>query len=430
MIPLLSNPDLLQDLKELVTLEPEGQVKDASSIPPHIQNAKMVRKVLDTCLETLEQVKGMNQMVEESVKNAFEQKAEENGQLTGERLKQMFEESQSNMRDMIDEKLTELRTEIQQQSIGVPTQQQPDDLEDNTIQFADGDEDEEGPTMQGQPQVKYRMYSHSGRYWHVPHNFSFPTGVNLEAEWKLWIQGLPANETVDGNGNRLQAPIHPFRKLKLDMLPEPVKTKFQLQWRHIFSMMEQAPGIEFRETNVDAEQIRASFNVGKEYLKTRVGYCFQNQQKNPMERQISYWSKKVVPLSIRKHGTDQDKSHLPAETSHRNKPRQQHGRSKPQADRRRVCRCLNPPAECHTAASTGTRTSERELPDLRPQLSDHARARGREIDEQTAAETAAALQEEQRANSTGIAARDGTTVHVGPRFPLPHPLLQNQRFLG
>jgi hypothetical protein len=65
MIPLLSNPDLLQDLKELVTLEPEGQVKDASSIPPHIQNAKMVRKVLDTCLETLEQVKGMNQMVEE-----------------------------------------------------------------------------------------------------------------------------------------------------------------------------------------------------------------------------------------------------------------------------------------------------------------------------------------------------------------------------
>jgi hypothetical protein len=219
----------------------------------------------------------MNQMVEESVKNAFEQKAEENGQLTGERLKQMFEESQSNMRDMIDEKLTELRTEIQQQSIGVPTQRQPNDLEDNTIQFADGDEDEEGPTMQGQPQVKYRMYSHSGRYWHVPHNFSFLTGVNLEAGWKLWIQGLPANETVDGNGNRLQAPIHRFRKLKLDMLLEPVKTKFQLQWWRIFSMMEQAPGIEFRETNVDAEHIRASFNVGKEYLKTRVGYCFQNQ---------------------------------------------------------------------------------------------------------------------------------------------------------
>ena len=177
-------------------------------------------------------------------------------------------------------------------------QQQPDDLEDNTIQFADGDEDEEGPTMQGQPQVKYRMYSHSGRYWHVPHNFSFPTGVNLEAGWKLWIQGLPANETVDGNGNRLQAPIRPFRKLKLDMLPEPVKTKFQLQWWRIFSMMEQAPGIEIRETNVDAEHIRASFNVGKEYLKTRVGYCFQNQQKNPMEWQISYWSKKVAPSSI------------------------------------------------------------------------------------------------------------------------------------
>jgi hypothetical protein len=27
MIPLLSNPDLLKDLKELITLKPEGQVK-------------------------------------------------------------------------------------------------------------------------------------------------------------------------------------------------------------------------------------------------------------------------------------------------------------------------------------------------------------------------------------------------------------------
>jgi hypothetical protein len=36
MIPLLSNPDLLKDLKELITLKPEDQVKEASGIPPHM----------------------------------------------------------------------------------------------------------------------------------------------------------------------------------------------------------------------------------------------------------------------------------------------------------------------------------------------------------------------------------------------------------
>jgi hypothetical protein len=45
MIPLLSNPDLLKDLKELVTLEPEGQVKEASGIPPHTKCKNGERRV-------------------------------------------------------------------------------------------------------------------------------------------------------------------------------------------------------------------------------------------------------------------------------------------------------------------------------------------------------------------------------------------------
>lgn len=227
--------------------------------------------------------------------------------------------------------------------------------------------------------------------------------------------------------------------MKLDMLPPgQVKKQFQLQWRPIFSMMEQAPGIEIRETNIDAEYLKASLDAGKEYLKTRVGYCFQNPETtNPMEWSISYWSKKVADSSIRKYGTEQDKSHLPAELSHRNKPRKQHGRSKPQSDRRKVRRHrrLNTPTGRVAAARTGTQNDTGELlPDLRPHLSDHARARGREIDEQTAAETAAemaaAMQEERMASRFGTAAGDGTTTHMGPRFPLQDRPMGNQRFSG
>jgi hypothetical protein len=63
----------------------------------------------------------MAQTVEDSVKNAYEEKAAENGQLTGEHLKQIIEENQKTMRDMINEKLTKLKSEIQQRLIGAST---------------------------------------------------------------------------------------------------------------------------------------------------------------------------------------------------------------------------------------------------------------------------------------------------------------------
>lgn len=154
-IPILSNPDLLKDLRELVTLEPEGQMKCATGIPPHVQHAKVAREILELCVKTLEEVQNMAETVKESVKEAFEDKAEENGQVTGERLREMFESHQESMVQMIDQKLTDLREEIRDHTlIGAPMQPD-DDTEDNQIQFAEGDEDEEDLSTQGQSHVRY-----------------------------------------------------------------------------------------------------------------------------------------------------------------------------------------------------------------------------------------------------------------------------------
>jgi hypothetical protein len=63
--------------------------------------------------------------------------------------------------------------------------------------------------------------------------------MHLDTAWKIWLYGLPANETIDTNGTRFQAPIRPFRSIKLDMLPKVAKRDFQLHWRPICAMMEQ-----------------------------------------------------------------------------------------------------------------------------------------------------------------------------------------------
>lgn len=428
-IPLLSSPQLLNDLKELVTLEPEGHVKQATGIPPHVQHAKTAKEILTACLATLEAVKGMVDEVKKAVCDAIEDKAEENGQVTGQRLKQILEAHQTSIVELITEKISELRTEIQSQTLTGAAQEQ-DVLDDDAMPFADGAEDEEVQNQQGQPQVRYRTYVHHGRYWQVPADFAFPTSVNLETVWKIWIQGLPGNETIDTNGNRQQAPVRPVRKMKLNMLPKSVKKSYQLHWRPIFSLMEQAPGIQI-DGDLDAESILTSYEAGKEFLKTRVGYVFQKQNAKPMEWQISTWSKMVAYSSIRKNGTDQDKANLPPENVHRNKSRQQHGRTKPQADRRRVHRRdpqTNRTGRSRSRTSTRARVDEEgELPDLRHRLSEVNRARLYETDHQQAAEEIAAaareeLEEERRANRFGVAAGDGTTIHVGPQFPLQDPL--------
>ena len=39
------------------------------------------------------------------------------------------------------------------------------------------------------------MYTHGGKMWHVPKNFSFPTNAKLLTGWQLWVGGQPGYKT-------------------------------------------------------------------------------------------------------------------------------------------------------------------------------------------------------------------------------------------
>jgi hypothetical protein len=73
VIPLLNSESLLRELKKLVTTEPTESIKVPTGIPPHINNAILIKKILDLCINTLEEVK----QLAESVKNAVRSKRRE-----------------------------------------------------------------------------------------------------------------------------------------------------------------------------------------------------------------------------------------------------------------------------------------------------------------------------------------------------------------
>jgi len=101
-LPLLHhNNQIMTELKKLVTLEPIGQVRQAMGVPPHIQQAELTMKVLETCVTTFQEVKKMTKSVKEAVCEAIEQKAIENGHMTFDHLKAMFDEHSNN----VDKKL-------------------------------------------------------------------------------------------------------------------------------------------------------------------------------------------------------------------------------------------------------------------------------------------------------------------------------------
>ena len=74
-IPILSKPHLLCKLQELVTLEPAGDVKQATGVPRH---SKMMDELKDVCQALIHyrgEVSDLKTRLPDIVKNAIEEKA-------------------------------------------------------------------------------------------------------------------------------------------------------------------------------------------------------------------------------------------------------------------------------------------------------------------------------------------------------------------
>jgi hypothetical protein len=196
LVPLLSRPELLIDLEELVTLEPGGQMTLPTGVPPHVENMKLVQKALSLCTETLEAVKSLTKDIKESVKEAFEEKAEENGQVTGARLKNMLDGYQKSMVELVDVRLTELR-ELLPYAGGTMSrhtiEQEAREPDDNDG-FAEGASKEVvlvGQDNNNRP-IKYSQYMYGGRFWHIPKGFKFHQRAYKcdSSPFKMWVKYL------------------------------------------------------------------------------------------------------------------------------------------------------------------------------------------------------------------------------------------------
>ena len=181
-----------------------------------------------------------------------------------------------------------------------------------------GDGGEDAATRIGGGGEQGTLYTYSGRFWDVPQTFAFPGSVKRDVGWRLWLQGMPAHTTVGENGEMIQNKIKAFRKFLPARLPRKLAEDYKLHWRPLFSMMEKGFG-DIPDLLTPAI-VNNLYDLGTEYLRTRVSYVFTNEKLHHNAWVIATWAKYLSRSMIMKKGTDDDKQNLPAAT-YLNRPR-------------------------------------------------------------------------------------------------------------
>ena len=290
LIPILNDNELLLELKKLVTLEPNDHVPMATGIPAHVSHNKKLDQIMAKCDATHDMVSGFKDDIRTHIFQAVDEKVAGEGGVN---------------HSILQVSLEGLKNEILAR------------LESVTF----NSRDRIGPA-EDLPQVGGAVFAvasphqfvYGGKFWCLPEAFQFPVGATRQSGWRMWLTG---SSFMDPDGTK-EWRLKPFRLINgKDLHSTALKNMHKIQWKPIFSMMEEAPNLNIppKVENIDDEFIRASYDIATEYLRSRVSYIFAGTQEATHESYtVGTWSFKIKPSEVKKRGTDADKAKLPADT--------------------------------------------------------------------------------------------------------------------
>jgi hypothetical protein len=316
-IPILHDTVLLNELKELVTTEPtDGVMVSPTGVPPHVGLAIQVSNVLET-LDTLVHqfgVHGDNLML--AVEEALDNKAWESGHVTGSRLKEILDEYRKESIAAVDRQLNGMRVELRR--VVRPGEQEhhgaDSDLEGFEIDLESG-----GGSVGGAGRKVRTVFSYDGRFYAVPMGYQFPK-ANLKDGLRCWLK----EQVVSTNG---MEKVKALKTISPTMLPKQVARQFRMNWQPVFKFLDPVLKELPRDTNsITDEVFETVYASCIDFLRERVSYVWKDRS-NPREYSMATWSNKVSYSSIKKFGTNSDKSFL-AEPTKRNQEKQDRLRRK------------------------------------------------------------------------------------------------------
>ena len=264
-IPLLSQPELLKQLREHVTLEPAGDVMQATGVPRSVHMMDEVRNVYRVIQGFISEIHDLKATLPGRVKNAIQEKGTESGQVTAtfvmDRLNEAFENATGKWEATITAAVQQAAS-----SWGLhPSTCAGEEV--SCSRAAAGSRVARGTTL-------YKSYTYKdpnarGRRvyqtdWDVPADFDFPT-ADLYVAWTAWLLGYPSNQSKKADGVTYPAPVRPLRLLRhhAGQLPALVKKKFDKAWRPILELMDAEVAVAITKQpveEIDHAFIKATYN--------------------------------------------------------------------------------------------------------------------------------------------------------------------------
>jgi hypothetical protein len=313
-IPILRRPELLSELKKLITMKASERIPNATGIPPHVKELALLKETLDTCGEMLitlkEMIPELKVCLKDSIQEAAEQFAQGNGHVTASRLEEMFDSFEKKIFKEL-QSVTRHGTANNQHS---------------------NHHSPPPPPAFGFQNLLYGTYEYDNKgYWQVPQDFTFPASTQRRTGWDLWLKGDPGHRSKI-RGQWKNTPVRPYRLMDPKHLPSKVRTVFKRSWRPIFLLMEEAPAVSIPRdpSSLDAPKINQLYNFGTQHLKSKVSYIWpDNENEEQSSRRdkwsVSTWSTKIGRSQVVKRGTQADQSNLAAATRfnepHSHRPR-------------------------------------------------------------------------------------------------------------
>ena len=162
------------------------------------------------CEDTLREIRELTATIKEAVSEAFEEKALENGHITSEKLKELFEDYHAQVVKAIDEQISSLKIER------LVSNEEDSNSVNEDYPLLDGCVDE--VVISDNDVIKYKLYTYDEKFWHVPKDFVFPKDAKLLTGWLLRVGGQPRNKCVKKRDGGIEtiynAPVRPIRLLK------------------------------------------------------------------------------------------------------------------------------------------------------------------------------------------------------------------------
>ena len=97
-IPVLQKPDLLSKLKDKVTTEATRHMTKATGVPPHVEKSIENCSLLQLSSMVLEKVNNQQETIGTTIFEALEQHAINNGNITHQHLRKIFESFKSDIK--------------------------------------------------------------------------------------------------------------------------------------------------------------------------------------------------------------------------------------------------------------------------------------------------------------------------------------------